>query len=54
MPWTDKQFRYLMSNSSPLTEEQKNKDKAEAHADPSMIHMKKGKWRKKAEARANG
>jgi hypothetical protein len=45
MPWTFKQFRYLMSKASPLTEQQKNKDKAEAHADPAMIHMKKGSSR---------
>jgi hypothetical protein len=31
-----------MSKGSPLTEAQKNKDKAEAHADPSMVHKKKG------------
>lgn len=31
-----------MSSGSPLTEGQKEKDKAEAHADPSMVHRKKG------------
>lgn len=41
MPWTNRQFRCLMSSGSPLTEEQKQRDKAEAHADPSMIHRKK-------------
>jgi hypothetical protein len=41
MPWTNRQFRYLMSDSSPLSAAQKEKDKAEAHADPSMVHMKK-------------
>jgi hypothetical protein len=30
-----------MSDSSPLSAAQKEKDKAEAHADPSMVHMKK-------------
>ena len=42
MPWTPKQFRFLMSSGSPLTAEQKDKDKSEAHADPSMVHRKKG------------
>lgn len=42
MPWTPKQFRFLMSSGSPLTAAQKEKDKAEAHADPSMVHRKKG------------
>jgi hypothetical protein len=41
VPWTQKQFRYLMSKSSPLTDEQKQNDKAEAHANPSMTHRKK-------------
>lgn len=31
-----------MSKGSPLTEAQKEKDKAEAHANPAMIHMRKG------------
>jgi hypothetical protein len=31
-----------MSSGSPLTAAQKEKDKAEAHADPSMVHRKKG------------
>jgi len=39
MPWTNKQFRFLMSSGSPLTDVQKTKDKNEAHANPSMIHM---------------
>lgn len=42
MPWTPKQFRYLMSSASPLTEAQKEKDKSEAHANPSMVHHHKG------------
>lgn len=42
MPWTPRQFRFLMSKGSPLTEAQKEKDKAEAHADPSLVHRKKG------------
>jgi hypothetical protein len=41
MPWTRKQFAYLMSSGSPLTPTQKAKDKAEAHADPSLIHKTK-------------
>lgn len=45
MPWTNRQFRFLMSKVSPLTEAEKEKDKAEAHADPSMIHMRKGSSR---------
>jgi hypothetical protein len=42
MPWTPRQFRFLMSSVSPLTTAQKEKDKAEAHADPSLVHHKKG------------
>jgi hypothetical protein len=42
MPWTQKQFRFLMSSGSPLTATQKEKDKAEAHADPEIVHRKKG------------
>lgn len=45
MPWTPKQFRFLMSSGSPLTEAQKNKDKAEAHSDPSLVHARKGSSR---------
>jgi hypothetical protein len=45
MPWTNRQFRFLMSKGSPLTEAQKDKDKAEAHANPAMIHMRKGSSR---------
>jgi hypothetical protein len=41
MPWTNREFRFLMSSGSPLTEQQKAKDKAEAHSNPSMIHRKK-------------
>lgn len=41
MPWTNKQFRFLMSSGSPLTEAQKDKDKAEAHANPAMVHEKR-------------
>jgi len=54
MPWTNKQFRYLMSSSSPLTEEQKNKDKAEAHANPAMVHKKKGTAVDRAMRKSNG
>jgi hypothetical protein len=42
-----------MSSASPLTEAQKAKDKAEAHANPSMVHMQKGKWREASERRAS-
>lgn len=31
-----------MSKSSPLTEEQKAKDKAEAHGNPSLVHARRG------------
>jgi hypothetical protein len=38
-----------MSSGSPLTGAQKDKDKAEAHADPSMTKKKKGKpWQSAA------
>lgn len=42
MPWTRKQFAFLMSSGSPLTEAQKRADKAEAHADPSLVHHHRG------------
>lgn len=42
MPWTPKQFRFLMSSGSPLTTAQKDKDKQEAHENPAMTHRKKG------------
>jgi hypothetical protein len=42
MPWTPKQFRFLMSSGSPLSTAQKDKDKQEAHAEPSLVHKKKG------------
>jgi hypothetical protein len=41
IPWTEKQFRFLMSSGSPLTEAQKDKDKAEAHDNPMLVHKKK-------------
>jgi hypothetical protein len=41
MPWTEKQVRFLLSKGSPLTDAQKDKDKAELHANPSMGHKKK-------------
>jgi hypothetical protein len=43
-----------MSSGSPLTDEQKQKDKAEAHADPSMIHRKKKSIIAQARERAHG
>jgi hypothetical protein len=45
MPWTNRQFRFLMSKGSPLTPAEKEKDKAEAHENPAMIHMRKGSSR---------
>jgi hypothetical protein len=42
MPWTRKEVRFLLSKGSTLSEEQKNKMKAELHADPSLGHKKKG------------
>lgn len=42
MPWTRRQVRKLLSNGSPLTEEQKNKMKAELHANPKLGHARKG------------
>lgn len=42
MPWTPRQKRYLLSSGSPLSAGQKDKMKAELHADPSMGHAKKG------------
>lgn len=41
MPWTPKQTRFLLSSASPLVPEQKDKMKAELHADPSLAHAKK-------------
>jgi hypothetical protein len=43
-----------MSSSSPLTEAQKDKDKAEAHANPAMTHMKKKGLAARAIERKNG
>ena len=48
MPWTRKQVKYLLSKGSPLTGGQKDKMKAELHADPGMGHMKKGHMRGEA------
>lgn len=42
MPWTPKQKRYLLSDVSPLTDDQKEKMLDELHADPSLGHAKKG------------
>lgn len=42
MPWTRRQVRKLLSSGSPLDEEQKDKMKAELHANPAMGHAKKG------------
>ena len=42
MPWTRKQVRLLLSDASPLSEQQKTKMKAELHRSPSLGHAKKG------------
>ena len=42
MPWTPAQVRLLLSKYSPLSGEQRDKMKAELHADPEMGHAKKG------------
>jgi hypothetical protein len=42
MPWTPRQTRFLLSTGSPLKPEQKDKMKAELHADPQLAHAKKG------------
>jgi hypothetical protein len=41
MPWTPRQVRFLLSSGSPLSEEQKEKDKAELHANPALGHKRK-------------
>ena len=42
MPYTRRQVRYLLSSGSPLKPEQKEKMKAELHANPELAHAKKG------------
>ena len=42
MPWTRKQVKLLLSDMSPLSDEQKQSMQDELHADPSMGHAKKG------------
>jgi hypothetical protein len=42
MPWTDKQVRFLESNSSPLSAAQKENMNRELHANPALGHKKKG------------
>lgn len=42
MPWTRRQVRFLLSNGSPLSGDQKTKIVGELHADPAMGHEKKG------------
>ena len=42
MPWTNRQFRFLLSKVSPLSEHKKTEMKEEAHEDPAMIHKRKG------------
>lgn len=41
MPWTPRQTRFLLSKGSPLKPEQKDKMKAELHADPRLAHRHK-------------
>jgi hypothetical protein len=41
MPYTRKQVKYLLSNGSPLTADQKTKMLGELHADPSLGHAQK-------------
>ena len=41
MPWTRRQVRKLLSSGSPLSEEQKDKMKAELHDNPAMGHKRK-------------
>ena len=42
MPWTRKQVKKLLSDGSPLTDEQKQKMLAELDANPKLGHAKKG------------
>lgn len=45
MPWTPKQTRYLLSDGSPLSAEQKAKMKRELHRNPALAHARKGSIR---------
>jgi hypothetical protein len=42
MPWTRRQVKLLLSDKSPLSQEQKDKMTAELQADPSLGHARKG------------
>lgn len=42
MPWTRRQVKLLLSDKSPLSQEQQDKMKAELHANPKLGHAKKG------------
>lgn len=46
MPWTPRQTRYLLSKGSPLSGGQKDKMKAELHANPQLAQAKKGSLRR--------
>lgn len=46
MPWTEKQVRYLLSDASPLSDEEKEKMKRELHDNPELGHKKKKKLKK--------
>ena len=48
MPWTPRQTRYLLSSGSPLSGQQKDKMKAELHANPQLAHAKKGSLKQAA------
>lgn len=41
MPWTEKEFAFLQSKGSPLTEAQKRAQRDEAHANPELVHKNK-------------
>jgi len=50
MPWTRQQVKFLLSDASPLSDEEKAKMKRELHANPSMGHMKKKSKKRKSTA----
>ena len=54
MPWTNRQFRFLMSKGSPLSQEKKSSMVAEAHQNPGLIHKSKESAFAKAKRRHDG
>ena len=42
MPWTKRQVELLLSDKSPLSEEQKRKMQAELKANPALGRARKG------------